>query len=111
MKHEEIKELSNYLNFKEIPQYENAVTYGEHGETYFIILKGVCGVQVPNHAQFHRRQVLEHEHPSDSEGTKESTIDNWHDARKHYLSLLEWKEHVFDPKVVRARREARAAFV
>ena len=89
MKHEDIKELSNYLNFKEILEFENAVTYGEHGETYFIILKGVCGVQVPNHAQ----------------------IDNWHDARKHYLSLLEWKETEFDPKVESARVEAHEAWI
>ena len=89
MKHEDIKELSNYLNFKEIPQFENAVTYGEHGETYFIILKGVGGVQVPNHAQ----------------------IDNWPEARKNYLSLLEWKETEFDPKVEKAKLAAHEAFI
>ena len=89
MKHEDIKELSNHLNFREILQGENAVTYGEHGETYFIILKGVCGVQVPNQVQ----------------------IENWHESQKHYLQLLEWKEKEFDPKVEAAREAAQAAFI
>ena len=44
MKEEDIRELSNYLQFREVGEFEKAVTYGERGETYFIIIKGVCSV-------------------------------------------------------------------
>ena len=44
MKEDDIREMSNYLHFREVAQFQKAVTYGEHGETYFIIIKGVCTV-------------------------------------------------------------------
>ena len=68
MKHEDIKDLTNYLQFKEIPQGENVVTYGEHGETYYIIIKGVCGIKTPN-----------------------PTIKDWNSKYNDYQTLLKWK--------------------
>ena len=48
MKVEDIKELSNHLNFCELAQFSKVVSYGELGDTYYIIIKGVCTVQIPN---------------------------------------------------------------
>lgn len=50
IRHEDIKDLSNYLQFREMPKSKKVLTYGEYGSTYYIIIKGVCQVQVPNTA-------------------------------------------------------------
>ena len=48
MKADDIKELSRFLQFRQMSPLQNAVTYGEAGEMYFIILKGACQVWIPN---------------------------------------------------------------
>ena len=60
---------------------QKAVTYDEHGETFFIIIKGVCQVQIPN-----------------------PTIKDWKSRHKDYQTLLSWKESHFDHKIEEAKR-------
>ena len=48
MERKDIVEISKHLRFMETPQSEKVVTYGEPGELYYIIIKGVCSIQIPN---------------------------------------------------------------
>ncbi len=39
-----LKELTNSLKFKEVSMDNNVLNYGDHGETFYIIIQGVCSV-------------------------------------------------------------------
>ena len=71
----DIKELSSFLQFKEVPQFEKAVTYGEVGNEFFLILKGLVSIQIPNPA-----------------------VPEWKIKWRDYQKLLDWKKSTFDPR-------------
>jgi hypothetical protein len=54
----------------------NVFEYGDSADDFFIILRGVVSVQIPN----------------------PSIVDNAV-KRKDYEALLEWKKNIFDPRV------------
>ena len=42
--YEEIKELTGYLKFQEVGEFEDVVDYGAQGSTFYIIIKGLLSV-------------------------------------------------------------------
>ena len=48
MDFEEIKDLTNYLRFQTAGEFEKTITYNEKGDDFYIIIKGLASVQVPN---------------------------------------------------------------
>jgi len=77
----DIKELTGYLQFEHLPAFEKVITYGDIGRTFYILMKGLCSVQVPNPA-----------------------IDGWKLRYREYNSLKQWKES-FDEKVEKAKND------
>ena len=61
---------------------DKAVNYGEKGDQFYIIIRGVVSIQIPN-----------------------SSIKDWIHHRKEYEKLKEWKKFKYDPKVEKAREE------
>ena len=77
----DIKELTGYLQFEHVPAFEKVMTYGEIGNTFYIIIQGLCSVQVPNPA-----------------------IDEWKLQYREYTRLKQWKKS-FDEKVEKAKND------
>ena len=69
------------LNYERFDTLENVIRYGETGDKFYVILKGVVSAQVPN--------------PS---------IKDWPFEYRHYKNLLQWKKEEFDPKVEKAKK-------
>ena len=67
-----------------MPPGEKAVTYGETGETYYIILKGLCQVEIPN----------------------SEVVNNWHRLFKDYNSLKEWRKEKLETRI-KAEKKVR----
>ena len=79
---DEIRELASFLQLKSIKALNKAINYGEHGDKFYIIIRGVVSVQIPN-----------------------MSIKSWIHHRKEYQYLKEWKKNEYDPKVDKARKE------
>ena len=77
----DIKELTGYLQFQHLPAFAKVITYGDLGSTFYILMKGLCSVHIPNPA-----------------------IDGWKLRYREYKSLKQWKES-FDEKVEKAKNE------
>ena len=88
MSYNDIKELSNYLRLTQRSKSENIITYGDPGSEFYIILKGLVGVQIPN-----------------------PKVKEWKLKRRDYQSLLEWKHSYFDPKVAIAKKIAHERYL
>jgi len=80
--HDELRELTNYLKFEQFDEFTKVMTYGEHGSEFYIIIKGVVSVNVPN-----------------------PIIADWSVKYRDYKSLLKWKEQEFELKVQKAKNE------
>ena len=59
-------------------QGQNVITYGEPGENFYVILKGKCGVKIPNPG-----------------------IKAWRDHWQKYQELLTWQQSTYNPAIER----------
>ena len=48
MKTQDLREIANHATFERVVGNEKVVIYGEPGFKFYIILKGVVSIQVPN---------------------------------------------------------------
>jgi hypothetical protein len=70
------------MTYQKVHGMKNVIDYGEVGDNFYILLKGVVSVQIPNPA-IRDRAV----------------------KRKDYDKLLAWKKEEFDPRAEKAREE------
>ena len=68
LKEAELRELVQAFSLIEIKQGQNIINYGEPGENFYVILRGKCGVQIPN-----------------------PVIKGWREHREKYQDLLAWQ--------------------
>ena len=73
------------MKFKEVPKNESVIHYGTEGRTFYIIIKGLVSIQIPNQMQ--------------------DLSADYSFKRREYMKLLEWKTNVWDPKVQKLREE------
>jgi len=76
-----VKVVCNHFKYKRIPELHYVIPYQQFGNGYFYILKGVVRILRPN-----------------------PHIDNWEKKRAEYEKLGKWKEQVYDPKLVEAKK-------
>ena len=84
---ESMLELAQSMKFERLQGMQNCMNFGEKGNKFYIILKGVVSVQIPN-----------------------QQIKNLQLKRKDYASLLDWKKTWFDPKAEAAKQERIEAY-
>lgn len=80
-------EIVAAFQFERIGEFQNVCQYGDKGDKFYIVLKGLTSVQIPN-----------------------PLINNWHLHRKKYMELLEWKKEYLDPKIDHAIKERYEQF-
>ena len=80
--HDEMRELASCLHLESISAMDKVINYGEKGDKFYIIIRGVVSVQIPN-----------------------MSIKSWMHHRKEYDYLKEWKKNEYDVKVDKARKE------
>ena len=66
-----MKELVQAVGCETLEEKIKAITYGEKGDCFYIILKGVVSVQIPN-----------------------PKLKNWKQFREEYILEEEWKEDI-----------------
>jgi hypothetical protein len=71
-----LPDLVNIMKFESISQFKNVMKFGEIGDKFYIIVKGLVSIKIPN--------------PS---------IKDWKQEHKHYKSLLEWKNKHLEPMI------------
>lgn len=79
---EDLREIAMKLKFQKCHGMTNVFNYGEAGDKFYIILRGVLSIITPN-----------------------STIKDRAVKFKDYQMLLEWKENEFDKKAKSCKRE------
>ena len=42
----DIKELTTYLKFRECHEFEKVISYGDIGDTFYIVITGLLSVQI-----------------------------------------------------------------
>jgi hypothetical protein len=60
---------------------DEIINYGEIGDKFYIIIRGVVSIQIPN-----------------------MSIKNWASHRKEFQFLKDWKKNEYNPKVEKARQ-------
>lgn len=68
------------FTFSKVNGGQNVFELGDYGNTFFVIIKGVCTVLIRN-----------------------PQINEWYSNRKYYKKLLAWKKEEFDHKVKEAK--------
>ena len=64
------------MKFQRVNAQETVINHGDIGDQFFIILKGVVSVQIPN-----------------------PNIEQRHTKKRDFERLLKWKKEDFDPRV------------
>ena len=64
-------ELVSCFKFEVMEEGNDVFEYGERGELFYIIIKGICGVRIPN-----------------------PKIKDWRNKRQDYLSYLNWVDEL-----------------
>lgn len=77
----DMKELACCLKFKEVPQFQNVVSWNTPGDIFYIIIKGLVSIQVPN--------------------LKSGSALDFKLKNREYSNLMNWKTRIFDPKVAK----------
>jgi CRP-like cAMP-binding protein len=88
MDFEQVKELVNMLKFEEYELMENVMCHGDAGDKFYIILKGVVSIHIPNPAIKDR-------------------IHNW----RKYNKLKKWKLSEFDPRVEISKKDQEDGYI
>ena len=66
------------MKFEKVDSIKNVFQYGDVGDKFFIIVKGLVSIKIKN--------------PS---------IKDWNDEWRRYNNLLNWKNEYFEPLVMR----------
>lgn len=78
----EIREISSQLTFQRAIPLSKIIEYGEKANHFYIIIKGVVTVRIPN-----------------------PEIQDWSFKRRDYLNLLKWKKDILDPRIEIAKSQ------
>lgn len=87
MTHEEFKEIAQVLKFEKINGSQNVITHGDNGNKFYIILKGVVSVQIPN-PNMPDRALYE----------------------RDFENIKKWMRNEFEPRVKIAKENAIEAY-
>ena len=82
----DMKELACCLKFKEVPQFQNVISWNTPGDIFYIIIKGLVSIQVPN--------------------LKAGSGRDFKFKNREYSNLTDWKTRIFDPKVAKQKRDS-----
>lgn len=77
----EMREIASHLTFRRVGGLENIVEYGDEANHFYIIIKGVVSIFIPN-----------------------PEIADWSVKRRDYLKLLDWKKNQLDPRIEKAKK-------
>lgn len=80
LKKGEFEDLAQNLRFRTILAKDKVMEYGDFGDEFFIILKGIVRIEIPD-----------------------KKIKNWAVQRSDYKRLLEWKEKDFNIRALVAQ--------
>ena len=64
------------MHYEEVNYSEYVIRYGDKGDWFYLILKGVVSVEIPN-----------------------PTIKNWKTDYEEYIKLKQWRETVLEEKI------------
>lgn len=70
---EHCEQIVQLMHFEECQEFQNVINYGEKGDKFYIILKGLVSIKIPNPA-----------------------IGDWRNQRAKYENLLKWKNTYFE---------------
>ena len=82
LKENDLYELVEAITYEQRHRFENVFEQGDHGEHFYIILKGIVLVKVKN-----------------------PTIKQWKQERARFKELLDWKNEYLEPKIDRAIKQ------
>lgn len=88
---ENITELAQNMQFESCNTMDDVVKYGQEGNKFYIILKGVVSVLIPN--------------PDVGNYIDTSGGMSYVMIKRDYNNLLRWKKEVFDPKMDVAKKK------
>lgn len=75
IKPSEFRELMQCFNLEKINEGQDLFHYGDIGNTFYVIIKGICSVMIRN-----------------------PKIKEWYADYQHFKNLLEWEKNEFKPK-------------
>ena len=80
----DLRDLTNALKYEQVARGERAFTYGDQAEYFYIVVKGLVSVNLPNYGK----------------------IEDWETQWTQYKKLQDWKQK-FDKRIEEANRRAQ----
>ena len=81
LKPQDFKDIVSEFQFEKISPFKKLFNFGEKGEKFYVIIKGLLSVE-----------------------TKNPAIKHWYAERKYYLQLLDWRGE-FEKKIEIAKKQ------